>query len=195
MLLYLPTVALFPKTSSFSRTTTHLPTIPSSSSATASFSLPLSSCSLPLFSSFTLSALHTKSLEFNSITSVLTRPRYSPSSSRSLSSSRFEIGTSSVWTIILSMFWLGTEAIGREPGLVSFHGGKLRARWWSYVNVSLELNGLEIIHEVVYLIEDLARGVIPLNTNTKVSLNSFSSLFFSFISVICFFILMWICFI
>lgn len=44
----------------------------------------------------------------------------------------------------------------------------MRARGSSYVNASLELNGLEVIHDVIYLIEDLIRGVIPFDTVTMV---------------------------
>ncbi|OAY27323.1 uncharacterized protein LOC110602933 [Manihot esculenta] len=58
---------------------------------------------------------------------------------------------------------------GRELGLVSSHGGKLRARGSSYVNASLDLDGLEIINDVFFLIEDLARGVIPFDTDTNVN--------------------------
>lgn len=56
---------------------------------------------------------------------------------------------------------------GRELGLVHSQGGKLRARGSSYVNATLDLNGLQVIHDVFYLIEDLARGIIPFDTNTK----------------------------
>ncbi|KDP33657.1 hypothetical protein JCGZ_07228 [Jatropha curcas] len=57
---------------------------------------------------------------------------------------------------------------GRELGLVRSQGGKLRARGSSYVNATLDLNGLQIIHDVFYLIEDLARGVIPFDTDTMI---------------------------
>ncbi|KAL9443532.1 hypothetical protein AB3S75_016821 [Citrus x aurantiifolia] len=57
---------------------------------------------------------------------------------------------------------------GRELGSVRSHGGRVRARGSSYVNASLELNGLEVIHDVIYLIEDLIRGVIPFDTVTMV---------------------------
>ncbi|XP_058002021.1 uncharacterized protein LOC110654089 [Hevea brasiliensis] len=58
---------------------------------------------------------------------------------------------------------------GRELGIVNSQGGKLRVRGSSYVNATLDLNGLQIIHDVFYLIEDLARGVIPLDTDTKIN--------------------------
>ncbi|WCJ42445.1 Late embryogenesis abundant (LEA) hydroxyproline-rich glycoprotein family [Euphorbia peplus] len=57
---------------------------------------------------------------------------------------------------------------GRELGVVRSNGGKVRARGTSYVNATLELNGLEVIYDVFYLIEDLARGVVPFDTASKV---------------------------
>ncbi|XWS26870.1 hypothetical protein CRYUN_Cryun26dG0067300 [Craigia yunnanensis] len=57
---------------------------------------------------------------------------------------------------------------GREFGVVSSEGGHVRARGSSYVNATLDLNGFEVVHDVIYLIADLAEGVIPFDTNTKV---------------------------
>lgn len=57
---------------------------------------------------------------------------------------------------------------GRELGLVRSEGGTVRARGSSYVNATLDLDGLEVIHDVFYLIEDLAKGLIPFDTDTKV---------------------------
>ncbi|XWS17241.1 hypothetical protein CRYUN_Cryun33cG0051100 [Craigia yunnanensis] len=57
---------------------------------------------------------------------------------------------------------------GRELGVVSSEGGGVRARGSSYVNATLDLNGLEVVHDMIYLIADLAKGVIPFDTNTKV---------------------------
>ncbi|XP_022749803.1 uncharacterized protein LOC111299094 isoform X2 [Durio zibethinus] len=57
---------------------------------------------------------------------------------------------------------------GRELGVVSSEGGRVRARGSSYVNATLDLDGFEVVHDVIYLIADLARGVIPFDTNTKV---------------------------
>lgn len=37
------------------------------------------------------------------------------------------------------------------------------------MNASLDLDGLEIINDVFFLIEDLARGVIPFDTDTNVN--------------------------
>lgn len=46
--------------------------------------------------------------------------------------------------------------------------GRIRARGSSYVDATLDLDGFEIIHDVFYLLEDLARGVIPFDTVTMV---------------------------
>lgn len=50
-------------------------------------------------------------------------------------------------------------------------GGRIRARGSSYVDATLDLDGFEVIHDVFYLLEDLARGVIPFDTNSMVEGN------------------------
>jgi hypothetical protein len=65
---------------------------------------------------------------------------------------------------------------GRELGFVSSQGGRVRARASSYVNATLDLDGLVVIHDVFYLLEDLAKGVIPFETDTQV--NGVLGLFF-----------------
>ncbi|OUZ99928.1 Late embryogenesis abundant protein [Macleaya cordata] len=57
---------------------------------------------------------------------------------------------------------------GRQLGLVSSNEGHLRARSSSYVNATLHLDGIEILHDVFYLLEDLARGSIPFDTVTEI---------------------------
>lgn len=52
--------------------------------------------------------------------------------------------------------------------MVSSEGGRVKARGSSYVNSTLVLNGLEVVYDVFYLIEDLVQGVIPFDTTTKV---------------------------
>ncbi|EOA17411.1 hypothetical protein CARUB_v10005713mg [Capsella rubella] len=53
---------------------------------------------------------------------------------------------------------------GRELGVVKSKGGHLRARDSSYIDATLELDGLEVVHDVIYLISDLAKGVVPFDT-------------------------------
>lgn len=56
----------------------------------------------------------------------------------------------------------------RELGFVISDGGHVRARASSYVNATLVVDGLEVLHDVFYLLEDLAKGVIPFDTDTAV---------------------------
>lgn len=57
---------------------------------------------------------------------------------------------------------------GRQLGFLTSDGGKVRARSSSYVNATLNVDGFEVIHDALYLIGDLAKGVIPLDTVTEV---------------------------
>ncbi|XP_010440608.1 PREDICTED: uncharacterized protein LOC104723875 [Camelina sativa] len=57
---------------------------------------------------------------------------------------------------------------GRELGVVKSKGGHLRARDSSYIDATLELDGLEVVHDVIYLIGDLAKGVVPFDTVAQV---------------------------
>lgn len=57
---------------------------------------------------------------------------------------------------------------GRRLGFVSSEGGRVSARGSSYVNATLDLNGLEVVHDVFYLLADLGKGIIPFDTETEV---------------------------
>lgn len=57
---------------------------------------------------------------------------------------------------------------GRRLGYVSSEGGRVSARGSSYVNATLDLNGLEVVHDVLYLLADLGKGIIPFDTETDV---------------------------
>ncbi|PIA65067.1 hypothetical protein AQUCO_00100506v1 [Aquilegia coerulea] len=58
---------------------------------------------------------------------------------------------------------------GRKLGFVNSNNGVLKARASSYVNATLVLDGIQVIHDVFYLIEDLAKGEIPFDTVTEVN--------------------------
>lgn len=45
----------------------------------------------------------------------------------------------------------------------------MRARGTSYVNATLQLDGFQVIHDVFYLIDDLASGSIPFDTDSIVN--------------------------
>ncbi|KAK8696926.1 hypothetical protein V6N13_113096 [Hibiscus sabdariffa] len=62
--------------------------------------------------------------------------------------------------------WVGYR--GKELGVVKSEGGQVVARGSSYVKATLDLNGLVVVHDVVYLIQDWAKGVIPFDTSTMV---------------------------
>uniref|UniRef100_A0A7N0TAX4 Late embryogenesis abundant protein LEA-2 subgroup domain-containing protein n=1 Tax=Kalanchoe fedtschenkoi TaxID=63787 RepID=A0A7N0TAX4_KALFE len=57
---------------------------------------------------------------------------------------------------------------GRDLGVVKSDGGLVRARASSYVDATVDLDGLEIVHDVFFLLEDLARGFIPFDTVSRV---------------------------
>ncbi|CAL5186494.1 unnamed protein product [Lathyrus oleraceus] len=58
---------------------------------------------------------------------------------------------------------------GRQLGLVSSVGGaRIKARGSSYVDVVLSVDGFEVIYDAFYLLQDIAKGVIPLETDTRV---------------------------
>ncbi|KAK9281394.1 hypothetical protein L1049_004294 [Liquidambar formosana] len=57
---------------------------------------------------------------------------------------------------------------GRELGHVRSSHGHVRARGSSDVDAMLEFNGVEVLYDVVYLLEDLAKGTVPFDTVTKV---------------------------
>ncbi|KAF8027542.1 hypothetical protein BT93_E0447 [Corymbia citriodora subsp. variegata] len=57
---------------------------------------------------------------------------------------------------------------GRMLGRVRSGGGHVRAFGSSYVDAALELNGVELLAEAAFLMEDLAKGRVPFDTLTEV---------------------------
>ncbi|WOL15210.1 hypothetical protein Cni_G23991 [Canna indica] len=57
---------------------------------------------------------------------------------------------------------------GRPLGSVTADGGHIRARGVSYVRAKLKLDGIRLLTDAIYLIEDLARGSLPLDTVTEI---------------------------
>ncbi|GMQ08670.1 hypothetical protein CsSME_00052289 [Camellia sinensis var. sinensis] len=56
---------------------------------------------------------------------------------------------------------------GKQLGLVTSDRGYVRPRGSSYVNATLELEGVEVLSDVILLLEDLARGSIAFDTVTE----------------------------
>lgn len=48
-------------------------------------------------------------------------------------------------------------------------GGHIRARGSSYLNTTLRLDGVELLSDVIFLLEDLARGAITFDTESVVN--------------------------
>ncbi|KAG6535098.1 hypothetical protein ZIOFF_000052 [Zingiber officinale] len=57
---------------------------------------------------------------------------------------------------------------GRQLGFVTFGGGHIRARGVTYVHAKLKLDGIRVLSDAIYLIQDIARGSLPLDTVTEV---------------------------
>lgn len=57
---------------------------------------------------------------------------------------------------------------GKMLGRVTSGGGRVRAFGSSYVDAALELNGVEVLAEAAFLLEDLAKGSVPFDTLTEV---------------------------
>ncbi|KAJ3670209.1 hypothetical protein LUZ60_010533 [Juncus effusus] len=57
---------------------------------------------------------------------------------------------------------------GKELGQVVAAGGTVRARGDSKLKADVEIDGVRVLDEVVFLIEDLAKGSVPLVTVTEV---------------------------
>ncbi|XP_057536706.1 uncharacterized protein LOC130814601 isoform X3 [Amaranthus tricolor] len=68
---------------------------------------------------------------------------------------------------------------GRQLGFVKSDGGKVRMRGSSYVDATLDVNGFEILHDIFYLIEDVAAGKIPFDTVSHIE-GELGLLFFKF---------------
>lgn len=67
---------------------------------------------------------------------------------------------------------------GKELGFVDSSGGNVKARGSSYVNATLMLDGFRVLHDLIYLIEDVAAGSVPFDTVSKVE-GQLGLLFFS----------------
>lgn len=57
---------------------------------------------------------------------------------------------------------------GKRLGYVTSAGGRIKARGFSYVNATLQLDRVEILSDVILLIEDLAKGAVTFDTETEI---------------------------
>ncbi|GER44995.1 late embryogenesis abundant protein [Striga asiatica] len=58
---------------------------------------------------------------------------------------------------------------GRRLGFMTSDGGRVKARRSSYVNATLALDGVEVLSDAIPLLEDLARGSITFDTESKIT--------------------------
>ncbi|KAK8551221.1 hypothetical protein V6N12_039872 [Hibiscus sabdariffa] len=56
---------------------------------------------------------------------------------------------------------------GKMLGHVTSDHGHVREMGSSYVDAQLELNGVEVLSDVVYFLEDMAKGIVPFDTITE----------------------------
>lgn len=57
---------------------------------------------------------------------------------------------------------------GSKLGRVTSGGGRVRARAVSYIDADLNLNGIRVVEDAFYLLEDLARGSVPFDAISEV---------------------------
>lgn len=58
---------------------------------------------------------------------------------------------------------------GRELGSVTSAGEMIAARGSSYVDTTVDLDGLRVVYDAFYLLEDLAKGVVPFDADARVN--------------------------
>ncbi|XP_028775889.1 uncharacterized protein LOC114732719 [Neltuma alba] len=68
---------------------------------------------------------------------------------------------------------------GKKLGHVKSQHGHVRAKGSSYVDARLEFTGIRVLSDVVFFLEDLAKGAVPFDTSTEVE-GSLGLLFFGF---------------
>ncbi|XP_017249767.1 uncharacterized protein LOC108220494 [Daucus carota subsp. sativus] len=73
-----------------------------------------------------------------------------------------------VYSLVYDSLLVSIMYRGSQLGFVESEGGDIRARGASYVNATLRFDGIEVLSDAILLIEDMARGVIPIDTVTEV---------------------------
>ncbi|XP_057504199.1 uncharacterized protein LOC130787769 [Actinidia eriantha] len=73
-----------------------------------------------------------------------------------------------VYSIDYSSLVVSIGYRGKNLGFVTSDRGHVRGMASSYVDATLELEGVEVLSDVIMLVEDLARGSVPFDTVTEV---------------------------
>ncbi|KAF8036452.1 hypothetical protein BT93_C2234 [Corymbia citriodora subsp. variegata] len=74
-----------------------------------------------------------------------------------------------LFSMYLRSFNVSVSYRRRELGFVTSEGEMIRARGSSYVDTTLDLDGLQVVYDAFYLLEDLAKGVVPFDADAKVN--------------------------
>ncbi|KAI4377111.1 hypothetical protein MLD38_014795 [Melastoma candidum] len=99
--------------------------------------------------------------------SVLTSPSLSLSLSFSLTLRVLNPDFFSLW---MSSLHVSISYRGNDLGFLDSQShSAVRPRGVSYVNATLDLDGAKVVGDVIYLIEDVAKGVIPFDTTTDIN--------------------------
>ncbi|KAK6264053.1 hypothetical protein SCA6_019487 [Theobroma cacao] len=80
-----------------------------------------------------------------------------------------KVRNSDVYSVDFTSLDVAVGYRGKMLGHVTSEHGHVRAWGSSYVQAELELNGVEVLSDVVYMLEDLARGTVPFDTVTEVA--------------------------
>ncbi|XVF26734.1 hypothetical protein REPUB_Repub14bG0043900 [Reevesia pubescens] len=79
-----------------------------------------------------------------------------------------KVRNSDVYSLDFTSLDVAVGYRGKILGHVISEHGCVRAMGSSYLEVQLELNRVEVLSDVVYMLEDLARGTVPFDTVTEV---------------------------
>ncbi|XP_030525544.1 uncharacterized protein LOC115737523 [Rhodamnia argentea] len=90
-----------------------------------------------------------------------------------------KVGNADVYSMDYSKLDVAVGYRGKMLGHVKSDHGHVRALGSSYVDAELEFEGVEVFSDVVFLLEDLAKGTVPLDTVTTVE-GRVGLLFFGF---------------
>ncbi|KAL5537714.1 hypothetical protein UlMin_043518 [Ulmus minor] len=78
------------------------------------------------------------------------------------------VRNSGVYSMDYSAMDVAVGYRGKRLGHVRSEGGHVRAKGSSYVDAEMQFNGVEVFSDVVFLLEDLAKGAVPFQTVTEV---------------------------
>ncbi|MBA0864641.1 hypothetical protein Goshw_004869 [Gossypium schwendimanii] len=90
-----------------------------------------------------------------------------------------KVRNSDVYSMDITSLDVAVRYRGKMLGHVTSEQGHVKALGSSYVEAVLQLNGVEVLSDVVYLLEDLAKGTVPFDTVTEVA-GSLGLSFFKF---------------